>query len=86
MIRLGFSELEMYIDYFNIRTAKTDSHIYFPVSITKITCQTVSKNQIYTGCPRKIDTIKFDYFTIDGEFSTKQFFMELKTDYSATKI
>ena len=34
-----------------------------------------------TGCARKIDTIKFNYFTKEGAFSTKYFFMELKTDY-----
>ena len=37
--------------------------------------------QSYTGCPRKIDTVKLDYSTIEGEISTKYFFMELKTDY-----
>ena len=31
-----------------------------------------------TGCARKIDTIKFDYFTIEGAFSTNFYFMELK--------
>ena len=35
-----------------------------------------------TGCPRKIDTIIFDSFTIEGAVSAKHIFMELKTDHS----
>ena len=41
---------------------------------------------LYTGCPRKIDTVKFDDFTIEGKISTKYLFMELKTDYQATQM
>ena len=39
----------------------------------------------FTGCPRKIDTVKFDYFTSEGTFSAKYVFMELKADYLPTK-
>ena len=61
------NQYKQQIDYSNLRTKL--------ISSFRVSAMTTCFNLLwYTGCPRKIDTVKFGYFTIEGAFSTKSFF------------